>query len=371
MNTLSMLLLIFGAGGVLLGLAWSAIDGATRINLKPAMVGIVLLGLGVGIPVGSLGDTNNPPPPPEQPPEQPPPGQHPGSPPGQHPGSPPGQHPPPGFGYNLGPQAQDLSLDLAPSIVTRARFACQTDSAGKGLCWGEPVPVPEAPIAKFVLGREHGCALLQTGALSCWGEAQLGASRLSAQRFIDVAASLETICGITAQGALHCFGADAGMPEPGLRLTGIWGGASHFCALTESGGAQCWGDNSEGQSSAPKDVVFASLSAGHFHSCGLDNSGEVHCWGRETEGQTRPPTHLRLNTISTGWDHSCGLDAQGQAHCWGCKARHNDLLIGDACSPPKASLTAISAGDLWRSCAITAQGETECWGGMTRIGGPS
>jgi alpha-tubulin suppressor-like RCC1 family protein len=379
-----MLLLILGAGGVLVGLAWSLLYGPAMANVKPAMVGLLLCGVGLALPIAELGNGDGP----DMP--GPPPGSHadgglPGPPPGPHadgglPGPPPGSphgSSPPGFPIGIngmhpgGKQAQELSLGTAPSVVTRVRFACKTNAQGLGACWGEPVPVPEAPITKIALGREHGCALLSTGAISCWGEAQLEASRLSAHRFVDLAATLETICGITAQGALHCFGADLGMPEPGHRFTAISGGAEHFCALSEDGQPLCWGANAEGQSHPPEGLVLSQVSAGHFHSCGIDTEGQARCWGRNAEGQSHPPEHLRFRTTSSGWAHSCGLDAAGQAHCWGCEGRHSDLSVGDACSPPTSQLTAISAGDLWRSCALDTQGEAVCWGGIPRIGGPS
>ena len=369
MATLSMLLLIVGTGGVLLGLAWAVAGGPMMANLKPALLGLVLCGVGIALPIGGLDDGARPEdpgpppdlPPPMQPGTQPPPGNFPIGVDGRHPQ---GMH-------NPGRSTQELSLATAPSVVTRARFACKTDAAGTAQCWGEPVPLRDLPVTKIVLGREHGCALLTTGALSCWGEAQLGASRLSQQRFVDIAATLETICGITQQGALHCFGADLGMPEPGQRFVEISGGAAHFCALAEDGKPSCWGDNSDGQTAVPEGLVLSQISAGHFNSCGLDAQGAPHCWGRNVEGQSRPPEDLRLQSISTGWAHSCGLDAAGYAQCWGCDTRHADLLIGDACAPPSARLQAISAGDLWRSCAIDLAGETLCWGGMARIGGPS
>jgi hypothetical protein len=80
-----------------------------------------------------------------------------------------------------------------------------------------------------------------------------------------------------------------------------------------------------------------------------------------------------LKHVSAGWAHSCALTASGQAVCWGCKGRHRALMHGaeEACSPPKATFSDVSAGDLWRSCGITPNGEAICWGGLTRIGGPS
>jgi len=373
MAVLSMVMMILGAGGVLLGLSWTVLDGISKANGGPALVGALLIAAGLALPIDDAGTRASPD---AQRHGVEAPGPPPGHPPGPPPGGNMGEHPPPPgqpFIPQGGPSASDLSLDTAASVVTRLRFACSTDSEGSGTCWGEPAPIPDAPIAKIALGREHGCALLTTGALSCWGEAELESGRLRQRRFVDLAATLETICAVTAQGAVHCFGADLGMPAPGQRFTSISGGQSHFCALSESGSPSCWGKNTDGQTLAPEGAVFKEISAGHFHSCGVHQDGTVECWGRNREGQSAPPEGLQLKTISAGWAHSCGIDASNQAHCWGCQARHKDILQGsqEACEPPTTPLTAISAGDLWRSCAITAQDETVCWGGLVRVGGPS
>ena len=353
MALVSMLLIIAGAGAVLLSIAWLASDGVSRANIQPAGIGAMLLAVALALPVGPLGDGDGPG-------GAPPPGP-----------PPPGVPMPPGHGPS-GPVAKDLSLPLTPSITTRLRFACTVTDGGKGSCWGEPVPLPDGAISRIVLGREHGCALLQTGELSCWGEAQLGASRLSSDRFVDAAATLETICAVTHQGALKCFGKDIGMPTGTHRLTAVSGGAHHFCGLTDSGQALCWGDDTDGQLAAPGDARFKALSAGHFHTCGITKTGEVLCWGRDSEGQASPQRDTTIVQISSGWAHTCGLTSTGRTVCWGCQGRHRDLQVGgaEACTPPELAFTAVSAGDLWQSCGVTLSGETACWGGLERVGGP-
>lgn len=356
MATLSMLLVIIGGGGLLLGIAWCVQSGFIATNIKPAAAGVVLLSAGLLLPLGDSGTNMSPDAPPTH--QPPPPGM-------EAPGPPPPQQ--------AQPTQRSLNLSVGPSITTRVRFACSTDGEGKASCWGEPVPLPDEPVHSIALGREHGCALMQTGELKCWGEAQLEASRLSAFRFVDIAASLETVCGITGQGALHCFGADLGMPPPGRRWAQITGGASHMCALDHDGLAFCWGQNQEGQLDVPQDTILREISAGHFHTCGVDPQQQIVCWGRNNEGQSDPPAVSGLKHVSAGWAHSCALTASGQAVCWGCKGRHRALMHGaeEACSPPKATFSDVSAGDLWRSCGITPNGEAICWGGLTRIGGPS
>ena len=154
---------------------------------------------------------------------------------------------------------------------------------------------------------------MQTGELSCWGAVEDSADTRSGHRFVDAASTLHTTCGLTAQGALHCFGRDLGMPPSGHRLTQITGGADHFCALTEAQHAFCWGRDTDGQLDAPADTRFQQLSAGHFHTCGITAEGLTTCWGRTTEGAEhtacddnvhpavcRLGTHLRADGVGRG-----------------------------------------------------------------------
>jgi len=344
MATFSMLLLIIGAGGILLGMAWCLQSGIQAANIKPSGVGILLLSVGLLIPLEESAQ------------------------------SPLSTSTPDSKSYSSeGQESSGTTLPLSTTISSRLNVACKTGPNGAASCWGGAIPLPSEPVHKFALSREYGCALLQTGAIHCWGAARSDANRLAALRFIDIAATLETICGITKQGALHCFGADLGMPPPGLRWNQLVGGGRHMCALTEEGAAHCWGDNVHGQTAVPVVTPFTSLSAGHFHTCGLTDTGEAHCWGRNREQQAEVPDNLGFSQLSAGWGHTCALDASGIATCWGCGGRHAHLMMGaeDACSPPSEPFKTIAAGDLWRSCGVTTSGKTLCWGGLSRSGGPS
>ena len=337
MATVSMLLIILGAGGLLLGLLWSLQTGLRRANIEPAIVGAVLLGVGLVLPVGN--SVSNPLTAIENPSRE-----------------------------------ADIALERNDqhTITARLQVACHTNSEGSATCWGGSVPAPEDAIHKIALGREHGCALMRSGSIQCWGETQLQDSTRSDSQFVDIAATLETVCGITQQGALHCAGADLGMPPPGMRWAQLSGGAHHMCALTANGSAACWGDNSEGQLDVVPNQPLRSISAGHFHTCGLTMTGQAVCWGRNAESQSEPPESTGLTHISAGWSHTCALDTTGQAICWGCGGRQAELMGGEgsACHPPSTSMVSIAAGDLWRSCGVTQSGEATCWGGLSRIGGP-
>jgi alpha-tubulin suppressor-like RCC1 family protein len=83
-----------------------------------------------------------------------------------------------------------------------------------------------------------------------------------------------------------------------VNVTALALGSEHSCALLESGGVKCWGDNAHNQLGdgtttahpSPVDVKGLSgartISSAHgAHTCVTLSDGEVRCWGTNHSGE--------------------------------------------------------------------------------------
>ena len=218
------------------------------------------------------------------------------------------------------------------------------------------------------VGAHFSCALLRTGGVQCWGRgtmvgngaggevarfSPLNVSGLSSG-VIAIASGNYHTCAVLDTGAVRCWGADGrgavgnggGGNSPGTitglsaGVIGITGGDRHTCALLSTGGVQCWGWNDLGQigitpgdNSNPQTVSgissAVSLSAGGQTSCARLSSGAVNCWGAGANGQrgngTTTDSHIPVTVsglssvvaISNGYNHACALASSGALKCWG------------------------------------------------------
>ncbi|MCP3974408.1 MAG: hypothetical protein GY720_07940 [bacterium] len=307
----------------------------------------------------------------------------------------------------------------------------------------------ETPLA-VANGGVHSCALFGEGEMRCWGTndfGQLGQGNTTpigatvlprdvspislGTPAVQAAAGSGHTCALLESGALRCFGfngygqlglghtlavGDSELPtdEDEIDLGGIAiaiaTGSYHSCAILNTGTLRCWGDNTYGQlgygnteaigdneapsaaGDIPLDEEVLEVAGGGGHTCALLDSGNIRCWGDNVYGQlglghtdaigddepiADAAGYVELGglatTIAVGQAHSCAVLESGNVRCWGLNSSGqlgygNTDTIGDDELPSSAgdidlgaAALALTAGDNF-SCALLDSGTIRCWG---------
>lgn len=329
--------------------------------------------------------------------------------------------------------ATPIAVPTALAKTSRGDTQCALLSNGDVKCWGEGGPIlgngslvstggaagdlGDAAIpAKLGTGAtiaqvsahpngQHLCALLNTGAVKCWGRNDYG--QLGYGDTIPRGDKLSLMDDNLAA-------VDLGTGRSAIQISV---GVDFSCALLDNASVKCWGRNTYGQlgigSSVAKGdqpgemgdslpaVVYNSgatvtkVSAGADSVCILLNDGTVKCWGFNSQGQlgiesstTKGTSAAHMTSlaavigvssatdISVGTGFACALLTGGYVKCWGNNATGQlgqgsttDLGIsaGQLSGLPNIDLGSgitavkISAG-AGHACAITSTGGLKCWG---------
>lgn len=237
---------------------------------------------------------------------------------------------------------------------------------------GSVVPVRVLNLAGTVTriesGGRHTCALTEDGRLQCWGwnaSGQLGDGETRdrpvggsvqglEERVVDFSAGDSHTCAVLESGAVMCWGFNASgqvgdgtttnRPLPvavsGIRdATAVSAAYISTCVVHGFGNIACWGDNSGGElgngttisSSRPVPAAMPeparALAAGRFHVCALADSG-LYCWGNAAGvgDPTGTPhlepylvggLHMPVASAAGGDGLTCSISAAGEPQCWG------------------------------------------------------
>lgn len=228
-------------------------------------------------------------------------------------------------------------------------------------------------IVQVAVSVTHTCVVNDAGGVMCWGSNQYGqvGDGTTTDRYTPVA-----VIGLTS----------------GVSRVSV--GVYHSCALLDTGGVKCWGENSDGQlgngmgtgQSVPVDVSYlgsgvSAISAGGWHTCALSTEGAVLCWGSNSYGQLGNGTTLDAMTpitvtgldsgataITSGTWYSCALAGPDHVKCWGSNSdgqlgngSTTDSLIPVDVSGIGSGVTAIAAGN-YHTCVLTSSSGVKCWG---------
>lgn len=237
-------------------------------------------------------------------------------------------------------------------------------------------------------GWLHICAVLENGALRCWGDNRVGQLGL----------------GDTKNRSLTSASTDVDL-GPGAIAKAVAASALYTCAVMADGKAKCWGNSTNGVLGVPsaspvgdeagemgsslKAVAqpdarpFARVAAGDAFACGIRVDKTAYCWGAAAiRGAVTPESNLSLGTpltvdeISVGGGHACAILTNGAAKCWGANdegqlgqgdkdPRSGPSEMGDALSPVQLGVgttaKSVATGPAW-SCAIVNDGSVKCWG---------
>jgi alpha-tubulin suppressor-like RCC1 family protein len=329
----------------------------------------------------------------------------------------------------------------AISISNGQNHACALTDLGAVKCWGynyygqvgdgttadRSIPVNVAGLNSGVTaisaGYRHTCALMQTGAVKCWGAndfGQLGngttsssSSPVNVSGLGGVVSAISAggfhTCALMQTGAVKCWGSnDFGQLGNGtttlsstpVNVSGLSSGVSavraggnHTCAI-QAGGIKCWGNNGSGQlgngttlqsnvlvSVAGLSSGISAIGAGDSHTCALTTGNGLLCWGRNDTGQLGDGTTTQRNSpmnvsglrsgvssVSAGARHTCARMQTGAAMCWGYNfyGQVGDGTTATRLAPVNVSglpggLSSIQVGNMY-TCALLATGGMRCWG---------
>lgn len=269
---------------------------------------------------------------------------------------------------------------------------------------------PALPIEQIqvAVGDQYACALLNDGAVKCWGGNTDG--KLGRDNTISVGMNAGDMAALTA----ITLGA-------GRTATAIDAGRYHACALLDNGTVKCWGSNVLGvlgqgnttnvgdgvgtlMSALPaidlgNGVTARAISSGTRFNCALLSDGKVKCWGDNFFGQlglgdtlTRGDNANEMGVnlaaidfganktaiaIATADASACAILNLGEVKCWGHNGsgelgQGNTTYLGNGGTPSIANAPVVNlgtgktakaiTGGFNHFCAILNDDSVKCWG---------
>ena len=222
--------------------------------------------------------------------------------------------------------------DIATSVSAGLRHTCITSSEGEIYCFGRnfegKLDLPSgASAGRVAAGGEFTCMLSTNGDIRCFGsnaEGELGVGHTDAvdgigdvidlgEAAIDLAAGKQHVCAVLESGKIKCWGQNAegqlgdgigGTPlpmlleEPAGRLAGD---RATTCVVTAGGRLLCAGDAAVAVDDETGELLSSlsniptavdgftedvlDVAVGYGHICALGSLGEVRCYGDNSSSE--------------------------------------------------------------------------------------
>ena len=338
-------------------------------------------------------------------------------------------------------------FDVPPTPLKGTTFTMNAGESLQFTVQASDVNV-KANVTQISAGNDHTCVLLDTGVVRCWGWGGLGQLGYRNIRSIgddetpatagdvpvggtvaQIDAGKAHTCAVLDTGAVRCWGsggfsnlgygntgnigddetpASVGDVDVGGTVTQIAAGTFHTCALLDTGAVRCWGFGTKGRlgyatttpigddeppaTAGDVDVggTVVQIVAGEEHTCALLDTGAVRCWGVGANGRLgygntndigddeTPAAAGDVDVggavvqIDAGVFHTCALLDTGAVRCWGAGGSGrlgygNSITIGDDETPATAgdvdvggTVVQIDAGS--HTCALLDTRAVRCWG---------
>jgi hypothetical protein len=200
-------------------------------------------------------------------------------------------------------------------------------------CWAIQVdpwlPPPTDPLHGVNLGNRGGCGLTASGAVRCWGTIPEAPS--------GVYQAVSDHCRLSFAGIIECNAS----PAPSGAFRQLFSGG----AIRSDGSVYFY----SGRPAAPVEPLHKIASANDF-ACGIRADGTVTCWA---DSELAVPAGT-FTEIATGAGYACAIRTDGTLSCWTAGAY-------DVPTPPAGTFTVLDV-ETFTACGIRSDQNLACWG---------
>lgn len=308
------------------------------------------------------------------------------------------------------------------AIAAGSEQTCALSASGTVRCWARPDddPARNTPgdpefsggASAIAVGGSMRCALGADGKVRCWGFSTVECTGLDfliggplvchsvphpdpeefpgylGSRRLAMSSSGGHMCAITAQGGVHCGGAQSSaLPTNGFAEVAV--GPRELCAISNAGGVSCWTEWTSPSLTATRQILgpgsaASAIAVGRSHACAVAGNGAVRCWGQNALGQlgngsrsdsivSAPVTSIEsgARAVAVGDGHTCAVSAAGNVKCWGSNATgqlgvdtswtgHRDTprVVYSAVSTPNYTALWWNPGEPGWGLNVSHQGDT-------------